>query len=70
MTNQNLTPTELLGKYVTFFVDLFGQKIVQSGIVSSVCMNLDGDHGILISDFGDFYKLSEVHDLKVTGVPV
>lgn len=67
MTKANLTPSELLGKHVTFFVDLLGQKILHRGIVQSVCLNLDGDHEILLEK--DFYTLSSIENLKITGVP-
>lgn len=70
MTSKNLTLIDLLGKHVTFFVDLLGQKTVQRGVVSSVCLNLDGDHEILIGDSGCYYQLSRIQDLQVTGLPV
>lgn len=66
MTTTNITASALLGKFVSFTETVFGQTYVHRGVIKSVCLNLEGDHEILIDD--DFFKLSQIHDLKISGV--
>lgn len=68
MTRMNLTPSELLGKHVTFFLNEFDEKKLYKGVVKSVCLNLDGEHEILIDQ--DFISLESVQEMKITGVLV
>lgn len=66
MAVANTTVSNLLGKFVSFTETVFDQTYTHRGVVKSVCLNLEGDHEILIDS--DFFKLSEIKDLKVTGV--
>lgn len=63
---------DLLGSLVSFedsnFETITGDKIRTKGLVTSVCINLNGDHEICVKDFEDsenFYKLSTMSALKV-----
>ena len=66
MAVSNTTASNLLGKYVSFTKTIFDHTYVHRGVVQSVCLNLEGDHEILL-DAG-FFKLSEITDLRITGV--
>lgn len=66
MTTLNITASNLLGKFVSFNAIVFDQTVRHAGVVKSVCLNLDGDHEILIDSA--FFNLSEITDLDVSGV--
>lgn len=66
MTATNITASDLLGKFVSFNETIFEQTFFHRGVVKAVCLNIEGDHEILLGD--DFHKLSEITDLRVTGV--
>lgn len=62
----------LLGTFVSFEVKQLeseqGEKHITKGLVTSVCLNLDGDHEICVKEFDDtedFHKVSEIDSLKV-----
>lgn len=55
---------DLLGKQVSYSFRL-GETIYQSdGEVTSVVLNLHGDHEFSVDD-GDYYSFSEIIDFKV-----
>ena len=72
MKNQIL---DLLGTLVSFedsnFEKSTGEKIITKGLVTSVCLHLDGDHEICIKEFDDtenFHKISDIESLKVVHI--
>lgn len=65
MTILNLNASILLGKEVSFNCNVSGHTFLHRGVVNSVCLNLDGDHEILLDN--DFFKLSEIYDFKIFG---
>lgn len=58
---------DLLGKQVSYSFSL-GQTTYESdGQVTSVVLNLNGDHEFAVDD-GDYYSFSEIIDFKVLDV--
>lgn len=70
MTFSNVNASNLLGKQVSFNYSLGDLTFVNEGKVISLVLNLSGCPEILIDNDPDFYALSEITDLKVTGLPV
>ena len=68
----------LLGSLVSFeiknseqFQSVLGETTKIKGLVTSVCLNLDGDHQICVKEFDDaenFHKLSDIDSLNVAQI--
>ena len=66
----------LLGSLVSFEIknsvqSVLGETIKIKGLVTSVCLNLDGDHEICVKEFDDaenFHKLSNIDSLNVAQI--
>lgn len=78
MTVSNTNALELLGKEVSFIyqsdIRLTDSSLVRhiehfSGIVTNVVLSLNSFPEISVND-GDYFKLSELIDFKVTALPV
>lgn len=55
---------DLLGKQVSYSFCLGGTTYQSDGEVTSVVLNLHGDHEFSVDD-GDYYSFSEIIDFKV-----
>lgn len=55
---------DLLGKQVSYSFSLGGTIYETDGQVTSVVLNLHGDHEFAV-DEGDYYSFSEIIDFKV-----
>ena len=66
----------LLGSLVSFEIknsvqSVLGETTKIKGLVTSVCLNLDGDHEICVKEFDDaenFHKLSDIDSLNVAQI--
>jgi hypothetical protein len=66
MALQHTTALNLIGKYVSFYVQNQHTRSDFEGVVSSLVLQLDGSHHLKIG-FDDYYKLSDIEGLKVLG---
>lgn len=54
-----------MGKQVIFSYKLGETLFENEGMVTSIVLNLNGEHEIALDDGGDFYSFSEIIDFKV-----
>ena len=54
----------LLGKQVSYSFCLGGTTFYSDGEVTSVVLNLNGDHEFAV-DYGDYYSFSELTEFKI-----
>lgn len=57
---------DLLGKQVSYSFSLGGTTYQSDGEVTSVVLNLHGDHEFSV-DEGDYYSFSELTEFKILG---
>jgi len=56
----------LIGKYVSFYINADHCRLDYEGVINSLILEHDGSHQLRIG-FDDFYLLSDIEDLKVLG---
>jgi microcystin-dependent protein len=64
MTFSNINALDLLGKQVSYSFSLVGTIYETDGQVTSVVLNLHGDHEFSVDD-GDFFSFDEITDFKI-----
>lgn len=66
MTVAHTNALELLGKYVSFYINNSHGRSDYEGVVSSIFLQFDGSHTLTIG-FDDQFLLSHIEDLKILG---
>lgn len=66
MAVAHTTALNLIGKYVSFYINDRNRRLDYEGVISCLILELDGSHQVRIG-FDDHYLLSDIQDLKVLG---